>query len=137
MSYSFFNTKQTPCYSHRSGWQPDATAVFACTQTTGMQRQPTRRQNEDTNLFCSMKNPRKSTGNPVGTLTQSVNSVPQDMADLPFITGVLPLISTPQEPHHSPEEESFRTLLQSRLPRQRASQALRERIKNAIQQMPD
>jgi len=136
MLYSFIDTKQTMRYSHPAGRQPDVTAVFACTQTACMMRQQTRRQNEDTNLFCSMKNPRKSTGNPVGTLATAIKSVPLEIADHPFMTGVIPNTSAPLE-NRSPEEESFRNLLQSRLPRQRASQALRERIKNSIQQMPD
>lgn len=79
-----------------------------------------------------MKNPRKSTGNPVGTLG-NMKSVPQDIADLPYFTNPN---ATPQE-NHFPEEESFRNFLHGRLPRHKAPQALRERIKIAIQQLPD
>lgn len=84
-----------------------------------------------------MKNPRKSTDNPVVTLTRTLNGVQQDpdLADLPFVIDP----GNPPIPEHqsSPDEESFRAFLHSRMPRQKASQALRERIKNAIKSMPD
>lgn len=110
---------------------------FVCTQIDGgMMWQQTWRQNEDTNLFCSMKNPRKSPGTPVGTLARTLDSVQQDLADLPFVSDAITNHSASKEPS-SPEEESFRTFLHSRLSRHKAPPALRERIKNAIKQMPD
>lgn len=136
MLYSFIPAKQTMCYSGPAGWQPAAAALFACTQPGCTMRQQTRRQNDGTNLFCSMKNPRKSTGNPVGAFAKMANSVPKEIADFPFISDNVPDVAHSLE-NLLPEEESFRNLLLSRLPRQRASQALRDRIKNSIQQMPD
>lgn len=70
-------------------------------------------------------------------LTRTMNDIPQDITDLPFITTdpARDLPNTPE--NNSPTEESFRHFLQSRLSRHKAPQALRERIKNNIQQMPD
>ena len=67
--------------------------------------QQTWRQNEDTNLFRSMKNPRKSPVSPVVTLARTLDSVRQDIADLPFVTDASKNLSTSPEPH-SPEEET-------------------------------
>lgn len=137
MLYSFSFPKQTTCYSQFPGWQPELTRTFVCTCTgASMMWQPSWRQHEGTNLLCSMKNPRKSPGNPVKILVGTLKSVPQDMTDLPFFTDAPINLSAPLEPI-SPEEESFRTFLHSRLPRHKAPQALRERIKNAIKKMPD
>lgn len=137
MLYSSFYPKQTIRYSHCSGRQPDMPVWLVCIQTgEGMMWQQPWRQNEDTNLFCSMKNPRKSPVSPVGTLARALDSVQQNIADLPFVTDASKNLSTSPEPH-SPEEESFRAFLHSRLSRHKAPPALRERIKNAIKQMPD
>ena len=134
MLYSSYFPKQTVCYSHFAGWQPDVPMLFGCMPyAEGMMWQQSRRQNEDTNFICSMKNPRKSSTNPVGALARTLDNVQQDIDDLPFVTTPS---SEPQEPR-SPEEESFRAFLHSRLSRHKAPAALRERIKNAIKNMPD
>lgn len=82
-----------------------------------------------------MKNPRKSPVNTVGNLDEVLANVQQNLVDLPFITEPHP-DTAPQE-LHSPNEESFRSLLHQHLPRHKAPQALRERIKRAIKNMPD
>lgn len=136
MLYSNCFQNQIVCYSHFPGWQPDVPMRFGCTDFgEEMQRQQSGRQNEDTNFFHSMKNPRKSSANPVGNLPRALDNVHQDIDDLPFVIAPSADLK-PQEPI-SPEEESFRTFLHSRLSRHKAPAALRERIKNAIKNMPD
>lgn len=136
MWYSPISPKQVSRYSPKAGWQPGGAVQFACTPVGFLMQQPAQRQHDDTNLFCNMKNPRKSTVNQVGTLTRTIKNSQQDLLDLPFISHPAADFSTPHE-LSSPEEESFRTFLQNRLPRHKAPQALRERIKNAIKNMPD
>jgi len=135
MRYSV-NIKQMPRYSRFPDWHPGATVPFVCTQTGGIERQQPACKKDDTNLFYSMKNPRKSPDNPVGTLTRTMKNAQDDLADLPFFLN--PATETPTPNHYdSPAEESFRTFLMNSLPRQKAAPALRERIKKAIKNMPD
>ena len=82
-----------------------------------------------------MKNPRKASGNSVGTFARVLDPVQRDLADLPILIEP-DLHEHPQE-QRSPEEESFRSLLHTGLPRHKAPQALRERIRNRIQNIPD
>lgn len=135
MLNSFYPVKQIVRNSPATGWQPEPAAPFVCLPGGCWERQQTGQQNIDTNFICSMKNPRKSPGNLVGFSPRVVDNLQQQRADLPVITepdtDILP------ESQHSPEEESFRTFLHARLPRHKAPQALRERIKQSIKNMPD
>ncbi|MCB0534221.1 MAG: hypothetical protein KDD14_18610 [Saprospiraceae bacterium] len=82
-----------------------------------------------------MKNPRKSPTKVASAITRGLKNVQQDRADLPFFIES-EMDPMPQE-KHNPEEASFRSLLHDSLTRHRAPQALRERIKNKIKNMPD
>jgi hypothetical protein len=132
--YSFMESKQTSCDSQIRGWQPNLTMNFVCTPLGDLGWQQPDWQHLGVNYFYSMKNPRKSPDRVVSTITRGLKNVKQNLADLPFLIEPEP-DTAPQE-KHSPEEESFRSLLHQSLSR-RAPQALRERIKNKIKNMPD
>lgn len=136
MWHSNFGIKQSSRYSVCTGWHPVCTVPVVCSRADGMKRQQTEGVYADTNFSNSMKNPRKSSGNRVDTLAKAIQNVQPLLPDFPFITQAATDLHTPMETR-SPEEESFRTFLHQRLPRHKAPQALRERIKIAIKTMPD
>lgn len=82
-----------------------------------------------------MKSPRKQNGNTVGTVR----------AGIPYVADLGENDALPRFPEQSrsndpspqeiplPEEESFRAFLHSRLPRHKASQALKDRIRSVIE----
>ncbi|MBL7795576.1 MAG: hypothetical protein JNJ90_03655 [Saprospiraceae bacterium] len=81
-----------------------------------------------------MKNPIQPSGDKAGAVfTGGIQLVQQEPDDCPFVT---PTDINPQE-MPTPQEESFRALLREHLPRHTAPQALRERIKRSIMQLPD
>ena len=85
---------------------------------------------------CTMKSPRKqNNGNAVGTVRTGVSVSAELGTD-----DMLPRF--PQQPASEnpsprdiplPEEDSFRNFLSSRLPKHKASQALRERVRSTIE----
>ncbi|MBK9336556.1 MAG: hypothetical protein IPM98_08175 [Lewinellaceae bacterium] len=81
-----------------------------------------------------MKNPRKSPGITTGiALAGSIKFSQEEIEDYPFA------IKPDSEPRKtiSPDEESFRALLRNNLPAHTAPQALRDRIRRSIKNMPD
>jgi hypothetical protein len=97
------------------------------------------RMNSDNTLaqtILTMKSPRKQNGNAVGTVrTGSQHTVDNNDAldALPrFPEQYLSENPSPRETH-LPEEDSFRAFLSSRLPKYKATQALRERIRSSVE----
>ena len=135
MSYSFFDLKPSFCNSQPTTWQAELTMGMACTLMDCLDRQQPGWPSAGITYFCSMKNPRKSPNNTVGTVGRGLKKVQQDLSDLPLF------IQADQQPAPqekiSPEEESFRSLLHHKLSRHKAPSALKERIMNKIKSMPD
>jgi len=130
MSYSFFVQNQPARYSQTTGRQPVLTGQVVCTDRNGQDWL----QGTDTTFFCSMKNPRKSPGIPAGIVAiEQANLLQTDMDDLPFTTPPLPM----HRELPTPQEESFRALVRDSLPRHTAPQALQDRIRRSIKNMPD
>lgn len=82
-----------------------------------------------------MKSPRKQNGNAVGTVRTGIPYT-ADLDDAPdalprFHEQPLSETPSPREINLS-EEDSFRAFLSSRLPKHKASQALKERIRSSV-----
>jgi hypothetical protein len=126
MLYSLFDQKQPARNSQNPGWQPVLDGQLICTSICGEER----RKGTGTTLFCNMKNSLKTTG---ASVARGLQVSPQETEDYPFI----PEPNSPLPETRTPEEESFRTLLRNNLPRHTAPQALQDRIRRSIKNMPD
>jgi|GEM_PF-1583336 len=85
---------------------------------------------------CSMKSPRKqNNGNAVGTVRTGIPFVATTGDDdaLPRFTELHPTESPSPKEIPLPEEDSFRAFLSSRLPKHKATQALRDRVRSTIE----
>lgn len=134
MSYSIFNSNYTLRYSQVNGWQPQLAAAYNCMPVSCLDQQQPGYLCFDVTFLCSMKNPRKFFGKAVNAaVSRGLVNDPKELADLPF--SIEPNATLQED--HSPEEASFRNFLQKSLSRHEASQALRERIKNKIKNLPD
>jgi hypothetical protein len=85
--------------------------------------------------ILTMKSPRKQNGNAVGTVRSGIPYT-ADLDDAPdalprFHESTMSEAPSPREINLS-EEDSFRAFLSSRLPKHKASQALRERIRSSV-----
>lgn len=86
-------------------------------------------------IICTMKSPRKQNSYAAGTVRTGTPIV----AD-PAVEDALPRFPKQNQSEHTmpreiplPEEESFRAFLNSRLPKHKASQALKDRIRSAVE----
>jgi hypothetical protein len=86
--------------------------------------------------ILTMKSPRKQNGNAVGTVRTGIPYT-ADLDDAPDALPRFPEQHPPQSPSplesNLPEEDSFRAFLSSRLPKHKATQALRSKVRSTIE----